>query len=68
MVNFEDVKVGDFVTVSCWGGGVMDVIVEDTYDNIKNGRPGIDHDKGWSYADQIVEHEPYVAAECEGTW
>jgi len=58
------VKVGQTVVISTWGGANKTVVVQNVLDDVKNGRPGIDYvdaaaedefDKyGWCYDTQIL--------------
>ena len=62
------IGVGDRVQVRTWGGAIVQGIVTDVLEDVKNGRPGIyylvpdatdlfDRNR-WAYLDQVVAVEP----------
>ena len=69
------ISVGDRVQVSTWGGVMVQGIVTDVLEDVKNGQPGIDYlvpdatnlfDRNrWAYLDQVVAVEPKTPlSEC----
>jgi len=58
-----NIKIGSRVRVRQWGGGVVEGVVTDILDDVKNGRPGIDYATDstyqfernkWCYLDQVL--------------
>lgn len=60
--DISEIKLGDKVSVSTWGEGIRDGIVDEVSADIKNGCPGISYtdakgDGWWCYLDQIISVE-----------
>lgn len=65
MVTINEVREGDTVEIRSWGGDLIRGTVQGVYDDVKNGRPGLDYvchtaapgyqDGGnhWCYMDQV---------------
>jgi hypothetical protein len=54
-VNLSQIREGSRVIVrdNFGTGAPREVTVIDVYDDIKNGRPGIDYDESWAYLTQV---------------
>lgn len=60
-VKFEDLREGSVVIVrGAFGTGPEErVRVEEVYEDVKNGRPGIDYEGSWAYLTQVVRVVQY---------
>jgi len=56
MLRLIDVSVGDTVIVKPdFGfGDPIEVVVTETYGDVKRGRPGIEYGDHWAYLDQVI--------------
>lgn len=54
-VNLSQIREGSRVIVrdNFGMGAPREVTVIDVYEDIKNGRPGIDYDESWAYLTQV---------------
>jgi hypothetical protein len=59
-VRFEDLKLGDTITASSWGGGNRTGVIDDLDEEGKNGRATIGFGEHWCYIDQVLSHRKAV--------
>jgi hypothetical protein len=55
MIKLKDIREGSVVIVrGAFGTGPEErVKVEEVYEDVKNGRPGIDYEGSWAYLTQV---------------